>query len=249
MKLMIVKNYEQMSSVAAKLVCDCVKSNPQAVLGLATGSTPIGMYEQMVADHKANGTSYAGVVSVNLDEYVGLDAQNEQSYAYFMDLHLFSRVDINKQNTYLPNGTLAGEDACAQYHGILAKFPRDLQVLGIGSNGHIGFNEPGTPVDSVTHVVKLAESTVRDNARLFNSVDEVPKYALSMGLSEIMAAKAVLLMASGANKAEAVCKTVCGEVSEEVPASLLQKHGNVTFVIDEEAASKLPESVKASARV
>jgi glucosamine-6-phosphate deaminase len=240
MKIIVTENYEEMSQKAAEIIIDVIKNNPNAVLGLATGSSPIGTYRNMINDHKENGTSYKNVSTVNLDEYVSLNKDHDQSYAYFMRKNLFDELDIDQTNTNLPCGVapdLAKE--CDRYNAVLEKLVPDVQVLGIGSNGHIGFNEPGTPFDSVTHVVDLTESTIKDNSRLFASIDEVPKQALSMGIKNIMQAKTILMVVSGKNKAEAVKGMVNGEITPNLPASVLQLHPFVTLVCDKDAASLL----------
>ena len=240
MKVIITENYEEMSKVAADILIDLVKSNPNAVLGLATGSSPIGTYKNMIEDHKTNGTSYKNVSSVNLDEYVGLTADHDQSYAYFMRTNLFDHIDIDQKNTNLPCGSAKDLQAeCDRYNALLATKQQDVQVLGLGSNGHIGFNEPGTPIDSVTHPVQLAESTIKDNSRLFASIDEVPRQAISMGIKNILQAKSILMVVSGKNKAEAVKGMVKGPVTPDLPASALQLHPFVTIVCDKDAASLL----------
>ena len=197
MKVIKVKNYEEMSEEALKVMLGVVSENPNAVLGLATGSTPLGLYAKMAQDHRENGTSYANCRAVNLDEYVGLDASSDQSYVYFMRENLFKNIDIKLENTHIENGTAADKEAeCARYNALLNELRQDIQLLGIGSNGHIAFNEPGTAFDSVTHIVDLAESTIKDNSRLFKSIDEVPRQAFTMGLSNIMNAKKVLILAN-----------------------------------------------------
>ena len=236
MKIIKVKDYEQMSEEAFKIVLDTVHKNPSAVLGLATGSTPLGLYAKMAEDHKTNNTSYAACRAVNLDEYVGLDINSDQSYVYFMRENLFKHIDIKLENTHIENGKAVNTAAeCERYNQLLASLPQDLQVLGIGSNGHIAFNEPGTPFDSVTHVVDLAESTIKDNSRLFNSIDEVPRQAFTMGLSNIMNAKKILILANGAGKAYAVGELVNGKIREEVPATVLRNHPDCTLICDEAA--------------
>ena len=240
MKIIKVKNYDEMSEEAFKVVLEVVKSNPSAVLGLATGSTPIGLYEKMAKDHKENGTSYAECRTVNLDEYVGLDINSDQSYVYFMRENLFKNIDIKLENTNIANGKALDTDAeCARYNALLSELRQDVQVLGIGSNGHIAFNEPGTPFDSVTHVVDLAESTIKDNSRLFNSIDEVPRQAFTMGLSNIMNAKKILILANGAGKAYAIGELVNGEIREEVPATILRNHPDCILICDEAAGANI----------
>ena len=236
MKIIKVKNYDQMSEEAFKIVLDAVKNNPNAVLGLATGSTPIGLYKKMAEDHRENGTSYANCRAVNLDEYVGLDINSDQSYVYFMRENLFKHIDIKPENTHIENGKAQDKEAeCARYNALLDELKQDIQVLGIGSNGHIAFNEPGTPFDSVTHIVDLAESTIKDNSRLFASIDEVPRQAFTMGLSNIMNAKKILILANGAGKAYAISELVNGEIREEIPASILRNHPDCILICDEAA--------------
>lgn len=240
MKIIITKDYEELSARAFETMKGVVKNNPYAVLGLATGTTPLGLYRNMIENHKAHGTSYAHIRAVNLDEYKGLSKDHPQSYAYFMKENLFKHLDIEASNTYIENGMAQDEQAeCARYNKLLAEMPRDIQLLGLGSNGHIAFNEPNTPFGSETHVVDLTENTIKDNARLFADISEVPKQAFTMGIKQIMQAKQVLILTSGKNKAEAVYKTVCGRVTEEVPASVLQLHPNCILIADQEAASKL----------
>jgi glucosamine-6-phosphate deaminase len=236
MKIIKVKNYEEMSAEALKVVLEVVKNKPDAVLGLATGSTPLGLYAKMIEDHRENGTSYAQCSSVNLDEYVGLDINSDQSYVYFMRENLFKNIDIKLENTHIENGKADDKDAeCARYNALLSELRQDLQVLGIGSNGHIAFNEPGTPFDSVTHIVDLAESTIKDNSRLFNSIDEVPRQAFTMGLKNIMNAKKILILANGDGKAYAIGELVNGEIREEIPASILRNHPDCILICDEAA--------------
>ena len=240
MKVIIVENYDEMSVKAAEILTDIVKKNPKAVLGLATGSSPIGTYQNMAKDHRENGTSYKDVVTVNLDEYVGLTADHDQSYAYFMYQNLFKNIDVKLENTNLPSGSAKDLQAeCDRYNALLEQYQQDVQVLGLGSNGHIGFNEPSTPFGSVTHLVDLTESTIKDNSRLFASIDEVPRQALSMGIKNIMNAKSILVVVSGKNKAKAVYGMVKGEVTPDLPASVLQLHPAVTVICDKDAASLL----------
>lgn len=238
MKVIIAKDYNEMSEKAFGIMAEVVKNKPDAILGLATGSTPIGLYKNMIKDHKENGTSYGKIKTVNLDEYAGLDVTSDQSYVYFMRDNLFNHIDIDLANTNIENGKAADRQAeCDRYNALLEKMQQDIQVLGIGSNGHIAFNEPGTPFGSVTHIVDLTESTIKDNSRLFKSIDEVPRQAFTMGLKNIMNAKKILILANGANKAKAVFGLVKGEVTENVPASILQLHPDCTLVCDEAAAA------------
>ena len=240
MKIIVTKDYESMSEEAFKVMKAVVTSNPQAVLGLATGTTPLGLYARMAKDHRENGTSYKKVKTVNLDEYVGLGVESDQSYVYFMRKNLFELLDLPLENTNIANGKAADTQAeCKRYNTLLATFQQDIQLLGIGSNGHIAFNEPGTPFGSLTHVVDLAESTIKDNARLFEREEDVPRQALTMGLKNIMNAKKVLILANGANKAKAVYGLVKGPVTESLPASVLQLHPDCTLICDEAAAELL----------
>ena len=240
MKVIVAKDYDEMSAKAFEVMEKVVKGNPEAILGLATGSTPIGLYKNMIKDHNENGTSYKKIKTVNLDEYAGLDYSSDQSYVYFMRNNLFDHIDVDLKNTNIENGKAADRQAeCERYNKLLEGMQQDIQVLGIGSNGHIAFNEPGTPFGSVTHIVNLAESTIKDNSRMFASIDEVPRQAFTMGLKNIMNAKKILILANGANKAKAVYGLVTGEVTENVPASVLQLHPDCTLVCDEAAASLL----------
>lgn len=240
MKLLIADNYDEMSRLGFEYVKSIVTNNPSAVLGLATGSTPVGMYSLMIKDCKENGTSYTSVKAVNLDEYVGLEKTHDQSYAYFMKHNLFDGIDINQDTAEIPNGMAKDvEVECARYSAVLEKYLQDVQVLGLGPNGHVGFNEPNTPFDSKTHLVHLTDSTISANARFFANKDSVPTKALTMGIAEIMKAKTLLLLASGKNKAQAVYDMLKGPVSESCPASVLQNHPNAIVIVDKEAASLL----------
>lgn len=233
-----VSNYDEMSKVAAEIVISAIKSNPNTVLGLATGGTPEGMYKEIVADHKTNGTSFENVTSFNLDEYVGLSGESEASYRFYMDNHLFNHVNINKGSTFVPFGIAEDlNQGCLDYEAKMKDLgPINLQILGIGGNGHIGFNEPGTSFDSTTHVVDLDQSTIEANARYFDSIDDVPKQAISMGISTIMRSEKIVLLASGESKLEAITALLNGQVREDMPASILRNHPNVTIIIDESAS-------------
>ncbi len=240
MRVIITENYDEMSQKAAEIIINLVKNNPKAILGLATGSSPIGMYKNLAKAYENGEVSFKEVSSVNLDEYVGLTADHDQSYAYFMRDNLFNHIDIDLKNTHLPSGSAPDTQAeCDRYNALLDTMQQDVQVLGLGSNGHIGFNEPDTPFSSVTHLVDLTENTIKDNSRLFNSIDEVPRQALSMGIKNIMQAKSILMVVSGKNKAEAVRGMVKGEVTPALPASVLQLHPFVTIICDKDAASLL----------
>lgn len=240
MKVIVCKNTEELANEALKVMLDVIKSKENPVIGLATGSSPIGLYNAMIRDRKENGTSYKNVKSVNLDEYVGLGIESDQSYVYFMNDNLFKGIDIDKNNTNLPNGKADDMNAeCDRYTALLDSMPQDIQLLGIGGNGHIGFNEPGTPFNSTTHIVELQERTRIDNARFFSSLDEVPTHAITMGIKNIMNAKKILVVANGKSKADAIYSMVKGEITESCPASVLQNHNDVTVIVDEDAASKL----------
>lgn len=238
-KIIKVKDAQEAADQAFEVMKEFLK--PGKVLGLATGSTPLGLYARMVKDHKENGTSYKEIKSFNLDEYVGLPITHPESYYAFMHRNLFDQIDIPEENTHVPSGL--GDDLEAQarkYDEMIDGSPVDIQLLGIGSDGHIAFNEPGTPFDSGTHVTDLAESTIKDNCRFFdNDISKVPTQAVTQGIGTIMKARNILLIATGANKAQAVKDMLEGPVDEKCPASILQKHDNVTVIIDEGAASLL----------
>ena len=240
MKIIVTKDYEELSQKAWEVMRAVLDTKPDAVLGLATGSTPIGLYDKMAEDHRTSGRSYRLVRAVNLDEYAGLSPQNDQSYRYFMREHLFDRIDIDLKNTYIEDGLAADEaKECERYNQILSAYPRDIQLLGIGANGHIAFNEPGTPFDMETHTVALSENTIQMNARFFESESDVPRRAFTMGPKNIMDAKKILILATGKNKAEAVRGMVQGAVTPDLPASLLQRHPDCILIADEAAASLL----------
>ncbi len=232
MKIIRTKNYEEMSLEAAKIMAAQIVLKPDAVLGLATGSSPIGLYDNLVKWNEQGDLDFSAIRSVNLDEYCGLDGTNDQSYRYFMDTHLFNRVNINKENTNVPNGKAADYAAeGARYDELIASLGGiDMQLLGIGPDGHIGFNEPDEFFTKETHVVDLDPSTIEANARFFASADDVPRQAVTMGMGGIMGAKKVLLIASGASKKEILEKALFGPITPEVPASLLQLHPDLTVV-------------------
>ncbi|MBO4540296.1 MAG: glucosamine-6-phosphate deaminase [Clostridia bacterium] len=240
MKIVIARSEEEFGKLAFAEIKEVVYRDPACTLGLATGSTPIPLYNEMVKDHQENGTSYSKVKTFNLDEYVGLPKEHPESYISFMTRNLFSHVDIDMKNVNIPNGLASDIPAeCARYSALLEKASVDIQVLGIGGNGHIAFNEPNTPFDSKTHQVFLTQKTISDNARFFDSIDQVPKSALTMGIGEIMKAKKLLMLATGSNKADAVYKMVKGPVDPSCPASVLQNHPDVVIVLDQAAAAKL----------
>ena len=238
MKIIKCKDYNEVSLKAFEVMKE-ILDNKKATLGLATGSSPIGLYERLVESCQKNEISFKDVVSFNLDEYIGLDVNHPESYSSFMNRNLFSKVDINMENVHLPKND-SDPKYDAEYEEQLNAHQLDIQLLGIGSNGHIGFNEPGTPFDSTTHIVDLKESTIKDNARFFdNDMSKVPTQARSMGLASIMRAKKILLVATSANKAQAIHDMVYGEVSTDCPASILQNHPDVTVIVDEDAARML----------
>ncbi|CEF51982.1 MULTISPECIES: glucosamine-6-phosphate deaminase [Lactococcus] len=233
MKVITVKNQLEGAKIGFDLLKEAM-DNGAKTLGLATGSTPVEFYNQIV---KSN-LDFSDMTSVNLDEYVGLDGSDEQSYRYFMSKHLFNEKPF-KEN-FLPNGKAADLEAETKaYDQIIAEHPIDFQILGIGQNGHIGFNEPGTSFEETTHVVDLQESTIKANARFFENEEDVPRQAISMGIASIMAAKSIVLMAYGESKAEAIKGMVEGEITEDMPASILQKHTDVVVIADEAAAALL----------
>ena len=238
MKIIICENYEEMSAKAAEIVAAGINENPELRLGLATGSTPVGMYDNLAALCSEGKCDFAKVVTFNLDEYYKISKDNDQSYYYFMNENLFSKIDIDLKNTDIPNGEADDYEAeCERYdRKIEENGGIDVQVLGIGNNGHIGFNEPGAPFGSITHMVELTESTREANKRFFASIDDVPTHAVTMGIKTVMNAKSIIIIALGKAKAEIVKKTIFGDVTPDVPASILQLHPDVEFYIDEEAA-------------
>lgn len=239
MEIIKVKDYDAMSEAACSFMVERINRINHPVLGLATGSTPEGLYKRLIEKYKQGDVSFKNVKSFNLDEYVGLDKNDPNSYYFFMKTKLFDHVDISMDNVRVPNGTADDLLQECQEHenAIRVAGGIDVQLLGIGANGHIGFNEPGTPFTSRTHVVDLEESTIKANSRFFNSIEEVPTQAISMGIETIMNSKEILLLVSGESKAEALAKLLNGEVTEEVPASVLKNHPKVTIIADEAAFS------------
>ncbi|MFD2368629.1 glucosamine-6-phosphate deaminase [Brevibacillus sp. GCM10020057] len=241
MRLVIAKDYDDMSKKAARLIADEVARHPSVVLGLATGGTPVGMYRELVALNQKEGIDFSRATSFNLDEYVGLSGQHPQSYRAYMQENLFAHINLPADRANIPRGDAADlAEECRRYEqAIAAAGGIDVQVLGIGNNGHIGFNEPGSARDTATRVVRLADSTIEANARYFPTIAEVPTHAVSMGIQTILGAKKIILLASGKAKAVALQRMLEGEMTEDVPASLLQQHPDVTVIADEEAASLL----------
>lgn len=245
MKIQAAKNYNDLSRKAANLISAQVIIKPDAVLGLATGSTPIGTYAQLIDWYRKGDIDFSQTVSVNLDEYMGLGGDHDQSYRYFMNEQLFNHINIRKEYTNVPDGKaddLEGE--CARYNQVIRQTGGiDLQLLGIGGNGHIGFNEPGDVFEKETHVVTLTSETRQSNARFFQSLDEVPTHAITMGMKNIMSAQRILLLATGEAKAEAVYNSFFGPITPAVPASILQLHKEVTVIADEAALSLVRETL------
>ena len=239
MQICKVKNYQELSRKAANLIAAQVILKPDSVLGLATGSSPVGTYEHLVEMYENGDLDFSQVTTVNLDEYKGLAGSDEQSYRYFMNTNLFDHVNIDKARTFVPDGLEPDpQKACAAYNEIIRSHGGiDLQLLGLGRNGHIGFNEPGAAFEKETHCVDLTESTIEANKRFFASEDDVPKQAYTMGIKNIMQAKKILLIAGGEEKAEALKNSLYGPITPSVPASILQLHNDVTVIADEAALS------------
>ena len=242
MKIIKTKDYEHMSRVTANLLSAQVIMKPDCVLGLATGSTPVGAYKQLVQWFQKGDLDFSEVTSVNLDEYKGLSPENDQSYRYFMNHNLFDHINIRKDHTFVPNGLEPdAEKACDDYNRIIHDLGGiDLQLLGLGNNGHIGFNEPSSSFEKETHCVDLTQSTIDANARFFSSLSEVPRQAYTMGIQTIMQAKKIVVAVSGQGKASIVKEAFFGPITPQVPASVLQLHSDVTVVGDEAALSMLP---------
>jgi len=241
MKLIIVENYEEISKLASINIKDVINKNPNAILGLATGGTPLGTYKELIKMNKENEIDFSKVTTVNLDEYIGLSERNTQSYRYFMNENLFNHVNIKKENTFIPNGL--AKDIQEETNNYDKKIDElggiDIQILGIGTNGHIAFNEPSDFLISGTHLTDLTQSTINANSRFFNSIDEVPKTAITMGLGQIMKSKKILLLAHGENKAEVIKEVLSGKITTKNPATMLQMHKDVTIIIDKTIESLL----------
>ena len=240
MRFAIVKSAAELVERAFYEIKRVLDAKPDAVIGFATGRTPLPLYEKMAEDHRKNGTSYKRVTAINLDEYVGIEAKNKNSFARFMRDNLFSKIDIDPANTNIPNGMAEDLEAeCARYAAFVKEHPADIQILGIGGNGHIAFNEPYTKYDTVTHIATLTSRTRSDNAEGFGNPALVPGYALTMGIAEILSAKKILMLASGEGKAEAIYNMLQGRDDTSCPAAALRKHPDVTVVLDEAAAKYL----------
>jgi glucosamine-6-phosphate deaminase len=241
LKLIKTGTYEELSQMAAAQIIAKIQANPKLNLGLATGSTPTGVYKKLIQDHEENNTSYKQINTFNLDEYIGISKKDPNSYHYFMCENLFDHIDVPLEQTHIPDGTAKNlDEECRRYEQFIEEHGGiDLQILGIGQNGHIGFNEPGTSFSSRTHIINLAESTRKANSRFFESLDDVPTQAITMGIASIMESKEIFLLVSGASKAEALARLINGEVNEQFPASILKNHPNVTIFADKEALALL----------
>lgn len=244
MRIYKAKDYEEMSRKAAGIVSAQIIMKPDCVLGLATGSTPVGLYKQLIEWYRNGDLDFSGVRTVNLDEYKGISRENDQSYYYFMHQNLFDHVNIPAGNTHLPDGMEPdSEKECRRYEELIQSVGSvDLQLLGIGHNGHIGFNEPADAFDKLVHCVNLTQSTIEANKRFFASAKEVPRQAYTMGIQTIMRSKKILIIANGEGKADIVRDAFFGPITPMVPASVLQLHNDVTLVADEAALSKIPAS-------
>lgn len=235
MRIYCAENYEKASIIAADMIAAQILLKPDSVLGLATGSTPIGAYKRLIAKYEAGELDFSKITTINLDEYKGLDEENENGYRYFMNHQLFDHVNLKKENTFVPDGKKEAQQACGEYEERIKNLGGiDMQLLGLGHNGHIGFNEPADEFPKETHCVDLSESTIEANARFFASRDEVPRQAYTMGIGSIMKAKTILIMACGRDKKEIVKRAFEGPICPQVPASVLQLHNNVILVGDEE---------------
>ena len=240
-ELIITNDYNEMSLKAANIIAELIKKNPNAVLGLATGSTPIGTYNELINKYKNKEISFKNIKTFNLDEYIGLEKNHPQSYYTYMHEHFFKHIDINLENTHIPKGEGDSKLNVQNYEDLLSKNKINLQILGVGSNGHIGFNEPGTDFGTGVHDVNLHNKTIKDNARFFeNDINKVPKKAITMGIKNILDAESIILMANGTNKADAIKNIMTNKVDKNIPATALNIHkGKVYVIIDKKAASKL----------
>jgi len=240
MKIIVCKDYNEVSKEAARLIIKEMIINDELKLGLATGFSPIGLYKNLIEAHKKNIISFKNVTTFNLDEYVGIDRSHPQSYYSFMHENLFKHVDIDEKNINIPDNDISKiNELAAEYDNRLLGNQRDIQILGIGKNGHIGFNEPGTSLNSETFIIELDIQTREDNSRFFNSIEEVPKFAITMGIKNIMYAKKIIMIATGIEKAEILNKAINGEISKDIPASILQLHPDLTIILDIDAACKI----------
>lgn len=238
MKLIVVNNYEELSKVAAKEFSKVIKEKENAVLGLATGGSPVGMYKELIRMYEQKELNFSKITTVNLDEYIGLNPEHNQSYRYFMNNNLFNHINIDKSNTFVPNGLAEDLEAqCKEYDQKIVELGGiDIQLLGVGNNGHIAFNEPNSELSSGTHIISLTDNTIEANARFFDNIDDVPRKAITMGVGGIMKAKKIILIASGESKAEAIKGIFSGKITTANPATMLQMHRDVTIIVDEAAA-------------
>lgn len=238
MKLIVVNNYEELSKVAAKEFSKIIKEKENAVLGLATGGSPVGMYKELIRMYEQKELNFSKTTTVNLDEYIGLNPEHNQSYRYFMNNNLFNHINIDKSNTFVPNGLAEDLEAqCKEYDQKISELGGiDIQLLGVGNNGHIAFNEPNNELSSGTHIISLTDNTIEANARFFDNIDDVPRKAITMGVGGIMKAKKIILIASGESKAEAIKGIFSGKITTANPATMLQMHRDVTIIVDEAAA-------------
>jgi len=241
MEVVICKTYDDLSARAAKVVVDLVRQKPDAVLGFATGSSPLGLYKELIRMHREEGLDFSGITTFNLDEYAGLSGDHPQSYWYFMHENLFNHINLRKEKIHVPSGTEADHvTSCEKYEKQIEEAGGiDLQILGIGSDGHIAFNEPGSSLGSRTRMVTLTEQTIDDNSRFFEKKEDVPRHAISMGVGTVLEARRCVTLANGKNKAEAVAATVEGPITSMITASALQLHPDTICFVDEEAAGKL----------
>ncbi len=239
MKIIILNNTEEIAKRSANIFIEQINKKPESILGLATGSTPVATYELLIKANQNNQVDFSQVKTYNLDEYIGLSKNHPQSYYYFMNKFLFDKININKNNIHIPSGEGDVAKNIDIYNNLLDNTKIDIQLLGLGVNGHIGFNEPGTDFNSITHKVKLSTNTINTNARFFKDDSDVPKYAITMGIKTIMEAKTILLIAYGKNKAKAVKELIEGNPDPKWPCTILQSHKNVTVILDQESASLL----------
>ena len=248
MRLIVCDNQQEIANVGADMIAEVVVANPTAVLGLATGSTPVPMYQELIRRYEAGKLDFSSVHSVNLDEYYPLAPDNDQSYRYFMNHQLFDHINIDKNNTNVPDGLAADPAAaCKAYEGIIRDLGGiDIQVLGIGGNGHIGFNEPAEALDPLTHLTDLTEDTIKANSRFFESEADVPRYALTMGIGTILSARRIMLIATGEAKAKAIATVLSGKLTTSCPASMLSLHNDVTVICDRAAVSLCDEATIAA---
>lgn len=241
MNIIVLKDEKEVSEKAAQIIKDVISNNEEAVLGLATGSSPIKIYENLIEMNKNGKISFKKIKTINLDEYIGLDGNHTQSYRHFMNEKLFNHIDIDKENTYVPNGVSKNfEETAKEYEKLIDNLGgQDIQILGIGRNGHIGFNEPNEELEMNTHIESLTESTIEANKRFFDSINDVPKEAISMGIGSIFKAKKIILIAFGESKADAIAALGDGKITTQNPSTLLKLHPDITIIVDEKAGSKL----------